>query len=284
MIPCVSAMKLVYHDSMSISSPAIRPPRVSGSFYPSDPEELSKQIQQFLDRAETVSIEGSVHGLIVPHAGYQYSGQVAASGYATLPRTLKRFFIIGALHNRINRPFRFALPGADAFATPLGEVPVSTAADELLKNPVFSEIPEAHDSHIIEVHLPFLQHMFTDFEIIPIVTGSTNMHDIAAAAGAVSPFIDDSTALIVSSDLSHYYPYSEAVKLDEECLDAFVAMDIMRAQHAEACGLPAALILIQTAKTRRWKSSLVQYRNSGDVSGDKTRVVGYGAVAYYEMI
>lgn len=266
---------------MTASSPTIRSPLVSGYFYPAGPGELSKQVEHFFSKAKRVSIEGHVRGLVAPHAGYQYSGQVAASGYSTLSRSLRRFFIIGALHNRTDRLFKFALPGVDAFATPLGEVPVSAVANELLKNPVFSEIPEAHESHIIEVHLPFLQHLFQDFEIIPVVTGSTDTRDIAAAAEAISPYIDDTTALIVSSDLSHYHPYSQAVQLDQECLDAFVAMDFARAGHAEACGLPAALILIQIAKSRGWKSSLVQYQNSGDVSGDKSRVVGYGAVAYY---
>jgi len=276
-LPC----ELVYYRWMPSSSLTIRPPLVSGYFYPGSPEQLSRQVDLFFEKVKSVDTDGEVHGLVAPHAGYQYSGQVAASGYSTLPRHLKRFFIIAALHNRVEQFFKFALPGVDAFSTPLGVIPVSSISGELLKNPIFSEVPQAHESHVIEVHLPFLQHMFKNFEIIPVITGSTGTVDISEAAELIAPYIDDSTALIVSSDLSHYHPYREAVKLDQECLDAFIAIYTSLAERAEACGMPAALVLMHIAKMKSWASKLVQYQNSGDVSGDKSRVVGYGSVAYF---
>ncbi|NMC62909.1 MAG: AmmeMemoRadiSam system protein B, partial [SAR324 cluster bacterium] len=220
---------------------------------------------------------------LVPHAGFAYSGQVAASGYASLPPGIERFVIVASNHSRsVRRSFKFALTEVEAFATPLGIVPVSILNDALRNDSLFSTIPEAHDSHVIEVQLPFLQERYGTFEILPIITGDVNKEDISQLAEIISETVNRKTRIIVSTDLSHYHPYAEACRLDQECLNALTSLNEEKALHCEACGLPGAIMLLKLARILNWKAELIQYQNSGDTSGDKSRVVGYASVAFYQ--
>jgi len=260
----------------------VRQPVVAGHFYPKDSRELSAQIRNFYDNAVKVEISGEVQALIVPHAGLIYSGQVAASGYAYLPANVERFVIIASNHSRsVRSSFKFALPEVSCFATPLGIVPISILTDALRANSLFSTIPEAHDSHVIEVQLPFLQERYDSFEIVPIITGDLNKQDIQQMAEILSEMLNNKTRIIVSTDLSHYHPYTEATGLDRECIRAFTSQNEEKALRSEACGLPGAIMLLKLARMLNWKAELIQYQNSGDTSGDKSRVVGYASVAFY---
>ena len=259
----------------------IRPAIVAGQFYPGNAAELSSMIDKFMAKAEVPDLPAPVQALIVPHAGYIYSGQVAAAGFKALKPNCRRFFIMAANHSSHCPWFRLALSGASHFDTPLGKVPVSPLNSKLLENRLFSVVEEAHSSHIIEVELPFLQRLYSDFEIIPIVTGDFGLDDVPAAAAAIMPLLDEESAIIVSSDLSHYHPYPEAKQLDERCIAALESMDCKKALHNEACGLPAAMIMLEIAKQRGWHGKALHYMNSGDSAGDKSAVVGYAAIAYY---
>ena len=260
----------------------IRPPHVAGSFYPASPHELSAMLEDFLGNAADRRVDGVVRALIVPHAGYVYSGQVAARGYKLLKDRYRTIFILAANHNPEAPPFKFSVSNATYYQTPLGKVRVSKIARKLLDNPLFSYVEEAHATHIIEVQLPFLQEVMKDFEIVPIVIGGANREELREVAGLISEYLDEETLLIVSSDLSHYHPYARAVELDRACIEAVAAQDLERAARCEACGLPAVLILLEIAGRKGWSSEIVDYKNSGDTTGSKARVVGYSSIVFYE--
>lgn len=258
-----------------------RPPAVAGSFYPGRRRDLEQLVTSYYELASHTPSPSNVRAIIVPHAGYMYSGEVAAHGYAALPEGIRRFFILAANHSRTTSAFTFALPGVEWFETPIGDVRVSDVARELENNSLFTVQKEAHSSHIIEVQLPFLQRKYEEFEIVPIVTGNAGPSDIMTAADLISGYLDDQTAIIVSSDLSHYHAYEKAKALDHAALRAFEDRDTDAARLAEACGLPAVLILLNIARAQGWNAKTLKYQNSGDVSHDRSRVVGYGAVSFY---
>lgn len=260
----------------------IRPPQVAGSFYPASADELSAMLDSFLENAEDRRLNGPVRALIAPHAGYVYSGQVAARGYKLLKDRYRRVFILASNHNPESPPFKLSVSNAKHYQTPLGKVRVSKIARELLDQPLFSYVEEAHATHIIEVQLPLLQKVMGDFEIIPIVTGGANRDELKQIAGLISAYLDDETLLIVSSDLSHYHPYGRAVELDHACIEAIEANDIKEVARCEACGLPAIRILLEIAGKKGWSREIIDYKNSGDTTGRRDRVVGYSSIVFYE--
>jgi MEMO1 family protein len=259
----------------------VRRPAVAGQFYPGSAATLSSTLDTYFAGAKPAPLPGRVRALIAPHAGYIYSGQVAAVGYKSLDRQFKRVFILASNHSQVYKRFAFSVSSAAFFDTPLGRVKVSPIAGELLKNKLFADVEEAQDSHVIEVQLPFLQKILTDFEIIPIVTGWVGTSEINEAAQIISRYVDDQTLIVVSSDLSHYYPYAKAVELDTSCTKALEALDVEKASSCEACGLHAALILLNIARSNGWQGKILDYKNSGDTAGSKDQVVGYSAIAYY---
>ena len=260
----------------------IRPPMVAGQFYPGNPDELRETAVRLINQAAPRVPPGKVRALIVPHAGYIYSGQVAASGYKSLDRRYKKFLILASNHSADALPFTFSVPDADFFQTPLGKVRVSPAIRELKKNALFTTVPEADAGHVIEVQLPFLQTLYADFEILPVITGAVTRRELLAAAEVLQKLMDEDTAIIVSSDLSHYFSYDRALQLDRSCIRAVAANDLEKAAQCEACGLPAIIILLQTAKEKGWTGEVLDYKNSGDVTGSKGNVVGYSAIAFYK--
>jgi MEMO1 family protein len=278
----------------------VREPAVAGLFYPKEEAVLSRTIEGLLAQAKTESIP-DLKALICPHAGYPYSGPTAACAYRLLlGREFRTVLIMGPSHYAF---FAGAsVSGARAWRTPLGTVAVSERARELARiSPFVAEsscwverpswaamssrpLPAAGQDtphtweHSVEVQIPFLQKTLQNVEVVPVVFGNV---DPGEAAKALAGWLDDQTLLIASSDLSHYHPYSEAKELDMRCVKAICNLDIGQMRAQEACGKVPILTLLQLARLKGWKARLLDYHNSGDTAGDKTRVVGYSAVAFY---
>ena len=274
------------------SRSALRPAAVAGLFYPSEADELRATVRALLTAAGTderprmrAGAPGAVRvpkALILPHAGYVYSGAVAARGYATLgaaARTLRRVLLLGPAHRIWLRGL--ALPATQAFATPLGAMPVDTDAIQALRRlPGVTVSDEAHAfEHSLEVQLPFLQQLAPDARIVPVVAGEASSGEVAAVIDAL--WDGPETLIIVSSDLSHYQPYASACATDRATAQAIVAARENLCGD-EACGAVAINGLAHVARRRGLRIEILDLRNSGDTAGERSRVVGYGAFGYYD--
>ncbi|MBW2970970.1 AmmeMemoRadiSam system protein B [Candidatus Woesearchaeota archaeon] len=260
-------------------SKVIREPAVAGTWYPSSAEEMEAQLNQFYANAQQETLPGELKALVVPHAGYIYSGQVAANGFNLVNENIETVIILAPAH-RV--PFKgVSTPNATHYKTPLGEIPISEKAFEMLENEqLIVSIPEAHlQEHAIEAELPLLQHKLNDFEIIPLLVGDADPEQLAQV---VLKYLDDKTLIVVSTDLSHYYPYGKAVNIDKNCIDAIPALNFEAMEPCEACGKKPALALMHIAQTKGWKGKLIDYKNSGDTAGEKSAVVGYASIAFHE--
>jgi AmmeMemoRadiSam system protein B/AmmeMemoRadiSam system protein A len=258
----------------------VRPAAVAGMFYPDDPRELADEIGAYLDRTQDGHPSpGFPKALIVPHAGYVYSGPVAASAYDLLRPArgvVKRVVILGPCH-RV--PVRgLALPRATAFATPLGRVPLDAEGARAIGDlPQVVESVATHaEEHALEVQLPFLQRVLGDFSLIPLVVG-----DVAPAK--VAEVLDrlwggDETLIVISSDLSHYHDYDSAREMDGATVRAILGFDAA-ISHDQACGATPVSGLLLAARRRGLAPRLLDCRNSGDTAGDRGRVVGYASFA-----
>lgn len=253
-----------------------REPAVAGTFYPEEREELKSMITKFIDNADVDVDSGDLKAVIVPHAGYIYSGPIAAYAYKLIGVYKKKSAIIlGPSHYTTFRGM--AESGFKKWRTPLGEVETFSIIGDEDDN--VKTIPNAHiPEHSIEVQIPFLQVITDGAKINPILTG-----DIAGKDGAmVLSKHCDKHLLIVSSDLSHYLPYSDAVDKDRKTIDAILSVDINRFMEiGNACGKKGIEVLLNIAKQNEWMPVLLKYANSGDTAGPKTEVVGYTAIAFY---
>jgi len=218
--------------------------------------------------------------IIAPHAGYIYSGPVAASAYARLiplHDVIKRVVLLGPVHRVAVHGL--ALPGVTAFATPLGEIPIDLDAAAAIENmPQVVESPAAHaPEHSLEVQLPFLQAVLDDFKLLPLAVGNASPTEVAEVLDAV--WGGPETLIVISSDLSHFHPYQAA-----QVIDAQTAQDILNLQntlsHEQACGGTPVNGLLLAAKQHHLQPHLLDLRNSGDTAGDKDRVVGYASFAF----
>jgi hypothetical protein len=259
---------------------SVRLPAVSGLFYPDDAETLRRMVNEFL--AESPSLEGEPpKAIIAPHAGYIYSGPVAASVYARLARAhdkIERVVLLGPSH-RV--PFYgLAVTGASTFRTPLGDIRIDLqAVEKVLELPQVVSLDAAHaNEHSLEVQLPFLQLLLDDFELVPLVVGDTNSEQVAAVLERL--WGGPETLIVISSDLSHYHDYTTAQHMDKATSEAIVSLHPERLGYEDACGRIPVCGLLQLAKQRGLRGELVDLRNSGDTAGDKHRVVGYGAYAF----
>jgi len=258
--------------------PVIREAAVAGRFYPRDATTLRADVQSFISEAEDAQLRPKA--LIVPHAGYVYSGSVAGSGYRQLcamTEQIKRVVLIGPAHHVACKGI--ATSTADAFETPLGRVRVdSDAVAELLKIPCVHSFDAAHEpEHSLEVHLPFLQNLFDDFTIVPLVIGSAT---IAEAAEVIEHLWDGAeTLVVVSTDLSHFHDFTTARKLDAETSRAIEELRYESLSGDRACGFLAVGGLLKVVEKRGLRVRVLDVRNSGDTAGSKDRVVGYGAYA-----
>jgi AmmeMemoRadiSam system protein B len=256
-----------------------RRPAVADLFYPGEPAALRRDVDQYLDAA---SADGPApKALIAPHAGYVYSGPVAAYAYATLAAVadrIRRVVLLGPAHRVLVRGL--ALSNAEEFATPLGRIPIDLTHQALLADlPFVAANDEAHAyEHSLEVHLPFLQRVLKTFTIVPIVVGFAPAEDVAMALSCIGGGPD--TLIIVSSDLSHYHDYLAAQRLDAGTTRDIEALhsDITSEQ---ACGCMPINGLMRWAKSRGLVVTTLDLRNSGDTAGPRDRVVGYGAYALH---
>ncbi len=260
----------------------IRPAAYEGIFYPKNPEQLSNMIDQFLKKSRENSINGRITGLIVPHAGYIYSGIVAASAYKLLPKTKEklRIILLGPSHYF---PFKEGVfSDFEYWETPLGKIKAEIVdIRKFNMQNTFIKFSKAHlKEHSLEVQLPFLQKTLENFTIIPIILGELNYKILAAK---ITPLINKNTIIIASSDLSHYYPYNKAVEIDKITINSIKNFDTQTLiEKGEACGKIPILVLLNLAKEFGWKPIFLDYKNSGDTSGIKEEVVGYASFAFYD--
>jgi len=260
----------------------VRPAAVAGMFYPDNAKTLAQDLDGLLADAGSRVIGLVPKALIVPHAGYIYSGPIAASAYALLKplaATIRRVILLGPTHRVAVRGL--ALPGSDAFASPLGVVNVDQdAVRSIAQLPQVTVSPQAHAlEHSLEVHLPFLQTVLSDFTLLPLAVGMASAEEVAEVLETL--WGGPETLIVISSDLSHYLPYDVA-----NVTDSGTAQTILRLEktvtHQQACGGTPVNGLIVAARHHGMTPHLLDLRNSGDTAGDKSRVVGYGAFAFTE--
>lgn len=253
-----------------------RHPAVAGTFYPANPKQLHQMLDLYLEDAQT---DAKVpKAIIVPHAGYVYSGPVAASAYARLKKAkdlITRVVIIGPSHCVAFRGL--AVSRASAFTTPLGDIPVDQAAvATIVQLPFVEYIEQAHTlEHSLEVHLPFLQETLDEFKIVPIVAGDASPEQVAQVIDVL--WGGDETLIVISSDLSHYHDYVTAKKLDKLTSEHIEKQQYELLALESACGRVPVSGLLKVAREKSLTIKTIDLRNSGDTAGDKSRVVGYGA-------
>ncbi|MBN2564268.1 MAG: AmmeMemoRadiSam system protein B [Candidatus Eisenbacteria bacterium] len=268
----------------------VRHPVVAGTFYPGDPDRLAADVDAYLDSEDAAGIPGHVYGLIAPHAGYVYSGGVAARAYACIRKRGYDTVVVVAPSHRV--AFRGAsVYGGDGYETPLGTVPVDRKLAETIMNPSrgIDYDPRAHAAeHSLEVQVPFLQRALVDFSIVPIIMGEQSESAVrllaSSIADAVRDFEGHSVLLVASTDLSHYHSHAAAVELDSHVLRAVEDFDpegllgALARGECEACGGgPAAAVMMAARELGADRATVVGYATSGDVTGDKSQVVGYMA-------
>jgi MEMO1 family protein len=256
----------------------VRPPAVAGMFYPAEPRQLSQDVQALL--ADARPNELAPKALIVPHAGYIYSGAIAATAYATLrsiASRIRRVVLLGPTHRVAVRGL--ALPGADAFDTPLGRVTLDTAGAHAIAHlPQVGISAQAHAlEHSLEVQLPFLQSVLSDFTLLPLAVGMATAEEVAEVLELV--WGGDETLIVISSDLSHYLPYATAQRVDNETAQSILKLR-QPIEHDHACGGTPISGLIVAAQKHHLAPHLLDLRNSGDTAGSHDRVVGYAAFAF----
>ena len=264
----------------------IRKAVVAGQFYPAQAHELRSDVEGYIEGAripaDVVGAGAECRGLIVPHAGYVYSGPVAGGGYAclaSLDKSVHTTVVVLAPSHHVW--FKgAALPEADVFQTPLGDINVSDAAKLLTKGSSVFTSGEAHAmEHAVEVQLPFLQVSLKDFDIIPLVLGEVDTESLAQELLALNlPHM----LVVASSDLSHYDPYDMAVEHDHTTIGHILEGEGDKLGGDDACGFMPIRTILAMAHVCGWKSRLVDYRNSGDTAGDKSAVVGYASIGFWE--
>ncbi|MDD5336369.1 MAG: AmmeMemoRadiSam system protein B [Rhodoferax sp.] len=261
----------------------VREPAVAGAFYPGRSSTLSSHVMALLANANTSTDNATApKAIIVPHAGYIYSGATAALAYARLAAartSIRRVILLGPVHRVAVRGL--ALPGVDYFATPLGQIEIDQAAVAAitpLRQVVVS--PAAHaPEHSLEVQLPFLQAVLQDFKLVPLAVGDATPAEVAQVLEVLWGGAE--TLIVISSDLSHFLPYRAAQAVDQETVQNILAMD-GALTHQQACGGTPVNGLLLAATRHHLRPQLLGHCNSGDTAGDKGRVVGYAAFAFME--
>lgn len=286
------------------ASQRIREPAVAGLFYPKEEAELSQTLDALLAQEKPQTMKGELRALISPHAGYPFSGPVAAFAYRLLKgRQYETVVVLGPSHYAL---FQGAsIVNADAYRTPLGLTPISPKAAAWAKTSPFvlepqcrvqqpqwslqvsrpessldGDTPETWE-HSVEVQVPFLQKTLQKFSLVSIITGQVDPRQIATA---LADKLDDRTLVVASTDLSHFHPYDEARARDAATVQAMVDVDDERMQQiGDACGITPVLALLHLARLKGWKPVLLDCRNSGDTAGNKESVVGYAALAFFSQ-
>ncbi|MGZ3592282.1 MAG: AmmeMemoRadiSam system protein B [Syntrophales bacterium] len=269
----------------------IRKSVIAGTWYPGSSKVLRADIEEFFLNAPDVVIDGSIRGLIVPHAGYAYSGQIAARAYKIIKRKVfDAVLVLGPSHRAYFRGVSIYNRGG--YETPLGVVPVDVALanDIMAQSEMISYMPDAHSQeHSLEIQLPFLQVALGEFRFVPLVMGEQDRETCENLAESIVNAITGRNVLLVgSSDLSHFHSYEKAVKLDSavikriEKMDGRGLLEDLEKNLCEACGGgPAAVTMMVSAKLGADRAKVLKYANSGDVTGDKSSVVGYASAIFY---
>lgn len=264
----------------------VRHPVWAGRFYEADPAELNRVINQLTRKAQESPLQipagKQLRALIMPHAGYEYSGWTAAHAALVLSKDqFSKVILLGPNHRIIGLE-NAAICNVSAYETPLGRIRLHKDVAKLLLQPdLFQSLSADRDQeHSLEVILPFLQSYLGEFQLVPAIVGHGDVHRLSRSLETI---IDDSTLLVVSSDLSHFLPYSEAVHRDRQTIDEIVNLkpDKLIREDNRACGLVPILILTEIARRHHWQPVLLHYSNSGDTAGDRSRVVGYAAIAFF---
>lgn len=270
----------------------IRQPAAAGSFYDGDDRLLRDHVDLLLSEAADLKLKGTIRGLVSPHAGYVYSGLAAAAGYkALMGSSYDAVFLVGPSHREFFSGVSI-YPG-DAYRTPLGNVPIhQETRGELLKQSRMIELSEAghRAEHCLEVQLPFLQRVLGEFSFVPMIIGSQTKEICFELGRAIAAVAGKRNILLVaSSDLSHYHPYDTAVSLDRRVIDRVEAfdeealMDQLEAERLEACGGgPIVTVMYAAKRLGASRSKALYYCNSGDITGDKSAVVGYLSAAFLQ--
>jgi AmmeMemoRadiSam system protein B/AmmeMemoRadiSam system protein A len=247
----------------------------AGSWYSDNPEELSGQITAYLNNVEYRKL--NVKAVIVPHAGYMFSGQTAAHSFKQLNKLTRKVIILGTAH-------RYPLKGAcvidyDFYDSPLGKVKVSEDVSELLKEKNVFRIPEADvEEHSIEIEIPFLQKVLQDFEILPVIVGQVDHVEFSLLLEKYSK----GSVIVASVDLSHFHKYNDAVKLDEHSIKCILDLNSSGIKKSEIDSPYAVAALLELASRKNWEVKLLDYKNSGDIVSDRSSVVGYSAIVFYD--
>lgn len=265
----------------------VRPPAVAGQFYPANPVILAEAIQSYLDAVPVPDISADGRppkALIVPHAGYIYSGPIAAHAYEHLrpfAHRVRRVVVLGPAHRVYFEGI--AAPTVSGFETPLGIVPVDQEAIQPLiaLHQVLSADAPHREEHSLEVQLPFLQSVLTDFKVIPLVVGDVSPFEVSKVIERL--WGGEETVFVISSDLSHYHPYREAKQLDGRTCEAIRQLQPDVISDDMACGRTPLKALLQVAERHALRPDLLDYRNSGDTAGSRDRVVGYSAFIFEEQ-
>jgi AmmeMemoRadiSam system protein B/AmmeMemoRadiSam system protein A len=284
----ISTAVFLLASLLSCPAPAgdVRPPAVAGIWYPESKSELAQMIHELTARAQKSELRlppsKKLRALILPHAGFIYSGWTAAHAARILtPGQFQKVVLLGPDH-RVGFT-NGAISDASAYQTPLGLIPLHSDARRLRSKSGLFQSSSASDrmEHSLEAVLPFLQVYLKEFTLVPIVLGPSN---IPAIADAVDPLIDDNTLVVVSSDLSHFLPYPQANNRDSQTIQLIVNFNSQEIAKRDniACGKNPILVLLELARRRHWTPVLLHYANSGDTGGGRSRVVGYASIAFFE--
>ncbi|MBH9579515.1 AmmeMemoRadiSam system protein B [Inhella proteolytica] len=258
----------------------LRPAAVAGRFYPGQPEALRTTLDELMAGVRTQPLPRAPKVLVVPHAGYIYSGAVAASGYASLQRLagrVRRVILLGPAHRVAVQGI--AAPSVAAFDSPLGPVPIDRAALAALADLPFVGVSDAvhEQEHALEVQLPFLQQVLGPFQLLPLAVGRASPQQVAQLLERL--WGGEETLIVISTDLSHYLPYAEARAKDQGTIEQVLRLD-PTLTHDQACGATPLAGALLAARAHGLQPRLLDLRNSGDTAGDKSRVVGYAALVF----
>jgi MEMO1 family protein len=254
----------------------IRKPYCAGTWYSDDPTELADELDGYLNNVKKENF--NVKAIIVPHAGYRYSGQTAAHSFKQLSDKTEKVIVLGTAH-------RYPLKGASVidyeyYNSPLGKVKVSDDVKNILEEKCVVSIDEAdYEEHSIEIEIPFLKRVLGEFEIIPIIVGKVDSTEFSEV---LEKYYDEKSVIVASVDLSHFHSYDEAKQLDNYSIECILNLNSEGINNAEIDSPYAIKALLQLAKRKKWEVKLLDYKNSGDIARDKSRVVGYSAIIFYD--
>lgn len=286
--------KILDKQEINPTNELIRKSAVAGEFYPKDPQVLGKQIQSYLDQAQKLDVKGRLRVLIVPHAGLDFAGKTAAAGFKQIEGEHYSKVIVLGVNHKGTKKFAAVFPGGE-WETPFGNVPIDhDLASRIVNGKDIIYNTEEHQSdHSIEMEVIFLKYVLKDFKLVPIILGNPSNETVDALAHKIAAVFDDDTLLVISSDLSHYPNYEGAIKADNRTVNAILSGNKKRFEQAttenyarqipnlvtSACGYHPIRVGLEVANLLDLgRLTKIDYTNSGDITGQKDKVVGYGAV------